>query len=1541
MMVLDILKSFKGGFDIIDETTFNKFLAYLSEGLDLTDAMTKSGANASKSFKTYADTVKDGAFSYEGYTEAVKKSGTAMNFAAIKTGLLNAALNAGIMFAATLAIEGIVKGLDALIVTQQETADSAKELLSKYEELKTTADNNAQTVESIAGKYEKLSKGVDNLGKNVSLTTDEYKEYHTIVNQIADMFPKLVNGYDNEGNAILSVKGDVEELRDAYKDAQREANNLLISSGKNAKGNDILENYKNVVSGNKGLFDQDTLGAEKITDVLNNLNNSYGNLDKFKKSLLDIQKLSKNNNEAYHGKEFQEILDKSGINDLFKNITNVYSLDENNLKKASEGIKKNATVITAIIQEQQAKIEASLSDTKILANAFLMNSEDYDKLDEQSKNAASILINNLNTDIANGFNNLTDVGTYVQGIVSQIGDNTDVKDAIESLFNLDVNSLKTNEAKEKIDAYINTISDAVGRKPVDLIKMFGLDDIDGMKSNVVSKLKDEFKDGIDSLSVEDLKIAYSLENTGEMTLDELTDKIKQAKSAAKNTELEDMFALKNEDSSLTTLGVLNDRLDSAQEAYKTLNSAMEEYEKNNGVSLDTLQSIIALGGDYFSALLDENGALDMDRQSMLDLTNARLMEMKAQVQQNQLSRIDTINDEISANKYLAQSNLDTATSINAVTESIRQKVENLGGISEETRNNVLNNALKDFNKVESFFDSASKQIYKSPKLAFGLPENKKDKSNKDKDETKKQIDFVENRLKALDTLISEVQATMGNLVGSAAKNLQIENLIGLNKSKMETTKKAISVYSQMAEEELQKIPARFKDLAKNGGLAIGDFIGDGDSNKDVTEAIDNYRNWADKVDGLNKELLELDATFAKLQLDKFNNIADDYSKQLDVITSSTEKLQQAINYQKSKYNTSSKILYEELISQTNEQISYLNQERDALKKQMADSVDHGIKIGSDEWNEMKNSIGKINEEIISCSISIEEFQDSIDNLHWDNFSRFTDSIGHVNDEIDTLKGLLDNEELTIDGNFSKNGIALLGLLAEKYELAQYQAKQYGEQIEYLKSEYQKGIISQVEYNDKLNELTEAQWDAVSSISSIKQEMADLNKTRLEQTIDAIEQETDAYEELIKKKIEALELAKEEKDYLSSLSDAQKDAATIQRQLDALTGDPTADAKRAKLKEELAEQNKKITEMVEEHSVETQKSALEKQLEDYKTAQENKITTLKETLDNVDMMVQQSLDTVLNNSSVVFATLNELGAKYKISISDAVITPWFNGENALAHYGGVLTVQSSAFIGQLDSIKNATYAEQIQAENTANQLIATFGVSSGSLQNELNTVQSGLYNDYNASQMLYNSIQEVFSANNLDNSGVIGKISQISSALGSLNSDFENFNPTLNVPEIPSNPNASSIPINLDPGFLEKLQWWTTRNLPAAPRAQGFANGGTVKKIPNPLLDHIAKAQGEDTMVAVKYGEEIINPNKLKDILDASLLTPVKPLWNVPVLTGNNIPTLQNKKEFDVNNQIKIVFQGDVNDGNINKIQKQIDISIDKAFKKQNEAFRYR
>ena len=224
----------------------------LKEGEVDTDSFAGIMKDTSSEAQEYAAKIKDGTGSTQLFAEQQKKAQAELKATAnaskgtsVAIQTLSAIGNMATMWAISKGIELAVKAIDNAAHSAEYCKKRVNELMDSYESKLNTANSNARTVENLAERYEELSKGVNDFGENISLTAGEYDEYHNIVNQIADMFPNLIQSYTEEGNAILSLKGNVEKLRDAYKEAQQEAYNMLIISGGDSNSDDIISNYQN------------------------------------------------------------------------------------------------------------------------------------------------------------------------------------------------------------------------------------------------------------------------------------------------------------------------------------------------------------------------------------------------------------------------------------------------------------------------------------------------------------------------------------------------------------------------------------------------------------------------------------------------------------------------------------------------------------------------------------------------------------------------------------------------------------------------------------------------------------------------------------------------------------------------------------------------------------------------------------------------------------------------------------------------------------------------------------------------------------------------------------------------------------------------------------------------------------------------------------------------------------------------------------------------------------------------------------------------
>jgi TP901 family phage tail tape measure protein len=568
------------------------------------------------------------------------------------------------------------------------------------------------------------------------------------------------------------------------------------------------------------------------------------------------------------------------------------------------------------------------------------------------------------------------------------------------------------------------------------------------------------------------------------------------------------------------------------------------------------------------------------------------------------------------------------------------------------------------------------------------------------------FDWFEVLLEEIEDNISLMNAKLENAVGISAKKGIYSEILNTEQFKLQELYEGIKLYSDYANKLLAKVPDQYKAMAQNGAVAITDFLGE--ANEEVVDSINNYREWAKKVSDLNQQLEETKKNISDTHVEIQNMVKDEYDNRISLITAVNDRIQGTIDLLDEEGKRSSAVMYEEMIKNSTKQLSELQNKRAEMQQALDKAVSSGdVEKGKSQWYEMVNAINDVDGEINDCRIDLEGFQNSINQLHWDNFEKFIDAIDNVGNEISNLGDLIDEEDVVDEvGNWTKKGITALGLYAQEMERAKYRAEQYGKEIEYLNQEYAAGKYSVDEYNEKLQELKDGQWDSIKSYESAKKSIIDLNKTRVEAIKDGIQKEIDAYSELIDKKKEELNLQKDAHDFQKEVAEKQKSIAEIQKKLSVMAGDNSASAiaQKKQLQAQLSAAQEELDELYYNHSIEKQGEALDKQLENYQDSKDKEMEQLDESLKNEEQVISDSYATIAANTESVAQTLAEIASQYGITLSDSVTKPWLDGANAIGTYQEQLDTSMSSFTQQLEALKKMYADLQAQADGTGKSMI---------------------------------------------------------------------------------------------------------------------------------------------------------------------------------------------------------------------------------------------
>ena len=481
-----IKNSLSNGLTKSDIANIQAYNQEIRSGTSAQTAWYRTMQTSSEAAQNMVAAAKGGEVALNGMKTATLKSKIAMIGAKAAAIAFNTALTMGISLLIDFAISGIMKVVNA----EKELAEKVEELTSKFKEQhdelkKLKSDYDTTNESSMISKYEKLSKGVDNLGRNVSLTSEEYSEYQSIVNSIADQIPSLVTGYDEQGNALLSVKGNVEELTKAYEKLIHAQNTDILTNTDDieedfvnkmneVEGNDWWSRYREwhtnlspltkffvninpfgaIINGADAIADL-TVGNKMTTDTAKALKDLLNtDRDKIKSvvSTYDEQTLS----------EIKTALEDSDIDVGFWG-----SLESNVSKALEETLEDDPEKVKNIIDDFYGDLEETIENQKTIAMAKLSEAFDmsgaisglnYGNINEELQAIAYQTVNSLDYDF---FSNLSKSGKSVEQwtkeMLSQLNsisedDNKEIKAGFEL-------QTKFNNSEISYGEYVQNLKD--------------------------------------------------------------------------------------------------------------------------------------------------------------------------------------------------------------------------------------------------------------------------------------------------------------------------------------------------------------------------------------------------------------------------------------------------------------------------------------------------------------------------------------------------------------------------------------------------------------------------------------------------------------------------------------------------------------------------------------------------------------------------------------------------------------------------------------------------------------------------------------------------------------------------------------------------------------------------------------------------------------------------------------------------------------------------------------------------------------------------
>ena len=655
-------------------------------------------------------------------TSTTQKFTIAQKAATVATNALKVAASTLIT---TLAIMGVIKVVEFFIdlaTAEKRAAEAAEEASNNIKDLQNTFQSQKELVDEISESYEKLSSGVNlETNENISLSTEEYEEFLSINERLAEAFPSVKSGIDENGNSIINLGDSSKSTTEALEELlskEEELNNFKIAQEIETTWDGIAIKFKEAQENQETFNDkieESQNALEKLREMsettsiddgsngfslLGNSNNESDikQLEIYEKSVNQLlgELDSQRQNELNGAIGFDNTV--YNTDGTFQYYANFYALTDEEKDRLIQIIRAQSEELAIELNDSIGNMQMDqqvLNEDAVLAfrdaipgfistlknQLTFKDLEDFDDGDVLQEIAIR-MVENLSPDEWPEIDELGVEEYLRQNIIKPLTyaseeNRQQVVNAYNKLLSLDTSNLNPIEIQGQVTSLIRQIGTALGMSDDEIIELkvqLGFENVDQLVSdyrNAINAATEKFSD-VDWF-------AWTDENSVN-TEEEVDAFIKVINSAESAQEAIEQYA--NTANNIEVIpydwDALNEEIDSIQGAYQSIQAAQEEYNEYGYVSLDTLQALISLDSEYLSCLIDENGQLQLNSVAYQNLVQAKLAEAEASAvsqaidELNNLQKRENIQssyDYVEANALLAQSLSALSGSYSAVMNS--------------------------------------------------------------------------------------------------------------------------------------------------------------------------------------------------------------------------------------------------------------------------------------------------------------------------------------------------------------------------------------------------------------------------------------------------------------------------------------------------------------------------------------------------------------------------------------------------------------------------------------------------------------------------------------------------------------------------------------------------------------------------------------------------------------------------------------------------------------------------------------------------------
>ena len=873
------------GKQLIDASATNyvqSIFDQIADGSLKVDTLAKSTSKLDKELVSFIKISQDGTRTAENFNKHLATSGKSLTklnvtskLAKFGIGALNATLTMGASLLAGFVLENIISQIDDAIHKTEKLAEAAEKSIEKIKELKDSFKTNKQFIDDNAKRFAELSQGVDTFGGNQSLSTSEYEEFLSISNQLIDIFPTLDRVYDNNGNAIVKLDGNVNNIINSLQnliETERDLTNAQVTNelptifaNASNKSEQFEKQIQELQTQRESIVNSiDKLKTLDISQSFNNkwitvtdldTNMMYEVRDAYKKALDEVK-------IAYEEAPFAMGTDENGIllpigfnlqinDDVDSDTQKLIESAVNDILTKYEGEVK---IIDAKIQNINGQHEQTWNSLNQSIASWLYTDSGYKVLDDSTQKVIQQMVDEIQwSDI--DFDSWDDAQAHVQNKILNVFTSDLLSSQLKErlLKSLNQGSLSDDDyiaVIQKLQADINAYFKEHGIE-IELNLDFLIADKTDAEQRLQSRIRELIKTPEDKELAEQYFISASI--------DTVPEKEAFLDAASGVNTLNEAFINYNETIAKTAeeikeLDVINEELDKIQSAYQTVSSAVKEYKENKALSLDTVQSLLSLDDEYLQVLYNENGQLTLNTEAYKELAKARIYDLYTKLASETINMVESLESEETATVELGESIDDLIIAkkedIEAGILQAETALLNAEILGEDitNRQKLLNKIKNQYALLNTMSDSFSYDGF------WG--DNDDSKSNSTKDKFEEEINWVENSLDNINREIDTINDKLGNTHSFKERLNLYKDLNAANQKLVDATKEATETYEKEWIDASSKISEEYKQKIISGDtFEVEDFDNE-TVYKNVKASQDAYKTWQSSIQTQNEALAQ-------------------------------------------------------------------------------------------------------------------------------------------------------------------------------------------------------------------------------------------------------------------------------------------------------------------------------------------------------------------------------------------------------------------------------------------------------------------------------------------------------------------------------------------------------------------------------------------------------------------------------------------------------------------------------------------------------------